>query len=359
MEKAYIILENGRVFEGKRFGASGSVTAELVFTTGVVGYTETLTDPSYYGQMVMQTFPLIGNYGVITADFESAEPALSAYIVREYCEKPSNFRCEMTVDEFLRSRGIPGVWGVDTREITMLTREHGVMNARITSDPDDTAGIADYRIKDAVAHVSCREKYTLTPDEGDVRFRVALYDFGEKRNIERELLSRGCAVTVLPYDTPAEEVLSGGYDGVMLSNGPGDPAENIVPIENIKKLLGKLPIFGICLGHQLTAIAAGGRTVKLKYGHRGANQPVRSVSVGRTYISTQNHGYAVDASSIPPEVGFESFVNVNDGTNEGMDYPSLRAFTVQFHPEACAGPKDSEFLFDRFVGILGQSDGRK
>ena len=348
MKKGYLVLQDGQIFEGERFGAQTDSLGELVFTTGMCGYLETLTDPSYAGQIVTQTFPLIGNYGVIPADFEG-ETHVRGYIVREKCDDPSNFRSKGTLDAFLKARGIPGLCGVDTRRLTRILREQGVLNAMLCdSPPADLALLRAYRVADAVAEVTCKAPQTL-PAEGTPRFRVALLDYGMKRNILRELRARGCEVTVFPADTPARTILAGGFDGVMLSNGPGDPADNAYQIAQIKKLLGAVPLFGICLGHQLTALAAGGSTYKLKFGHRGVNQPVKAVGGMRTYITSQNHGYAV-ADGVPG--GRVSFVNANDGTCEGVDYPEKRAFTVQFHPEGCAGPHDTAFLFDRFTALM-------
>lgn len=349
--KAYIILEDGHIFCGERFGAKKDVVGELVFTTGMGGYIETLTDPSYYGQIVIQTFPLIGNYGMIPEDKESAGPALFGYIVRDLCDYPSNFRCESTLGEYLKECGIPGICGVDTRELTRIIREHGVMNAKIVSEipADKPAELLSYTVHDAVKSVSCTENYTV-PAVGEKKFSVALLDLGAKENIARELSKRGCEVTVFPYDTDADTLC--GYDGIMLSNGPGDPAENTEVINNIKNIIGRKPVFGICLGHQLLALASGAKTDKLKYGHRGVNQPVRSMESGRVFISSQNHGYAVISDSLP-NGAHVSFENANDGTCEGVDYPELSAFSVQFHPEACSGPKDTNFLFDRFINMLG------
>ena len=356
MKTAYLVLSNGRVFEGTRFGADGSPTGELVFTTGMCGYIETLSDPSYYGQIVLQTFPLIGNYGFIPSDIESRGSFVTAYVVREICEQPSNFRCSGTVDAFLKERGIPGLYGVDTREITRIIRETGVMNARIVDEvtPQNTAGLCAFAIRDAVSAVSERRSQTCKP-EGERRFRVALYDFGAKRNIVRELNNRGCEVISLPYDTTAENILALNPDGVMLSNGPGDPAENTGVIGEIAKLTGRVPMFGICLGHQLLALAQGGKTMKLKYGHRGTNQPVKDIKTGRVHITSQNHGYAVVADTLPCSARL-SMVNANDDTCEGVDYPDARAFSVQFHPEACAGPRDTAYLFDRFIELMGGND---
>ena len=349
MKKGYLILQDGQVFEGVRFGAETDTVGELVFTTGMCGYVETLTDPSYAGQIVMQTYPLIGNYGIIREDFEGA-CCVKGYVVREYCDTPSNFRPDCDLDTYLKEQGVPGLCGVDTRELTRIIREHGVMNAAICDEiPADLTPVASYAITGVVEAVSCKEPDRY-PAEGEECFRVSLLDYGAKRNIVRELQKRGCTVTVLPASTSAEEILAAGPDGVMLSNGPGDPAENTYQIEQIRKLLGKVPMFGICLGHQLTALAAGGSTYKLKYGHRGVNQPVRDLNGVRTYITSQNHGYAVDGDTV--KLGKVRFVNANDGTCEGIDYPELKAFTVQFHPEACTGPKDTTFLFDRFVELM-------
>lgn len=353
MKKAYLVLEDGRAFEGMKFGADTESVGELVFTTGMGGYLETLTDPSFYGQIAIQTFPLIGNYGVIEEDFEG-DCALRGYVVREVCDTPSNFRSQYDLDSFLRNRGVVGLCGVDTRHLTRIIRESGVMNAAICDKiPDDLSQIKNYRITNAIQSVSCdAESLHIAPNE---KYRVTLIDYGAKRNIIRSLLSRGCSVRVVPASSSAEDILAGNPDGLMLSNGPGDPAENIYQIEQLKKLLGKLPIFGICLGHQLLALAAGSKTVKMKYGHRGENQPVRDLTSGRTYISSQNHGYTVDRATITR--GRVLFENANDLTCEGIEYPADSAFTVQFHPEACAGPHDTEFLFDRFIDLMKTAAG--
>ena len=351
-EKVYICLESGEIFEGYRFGAGGNVIGELVFTTGMGGYIETLTDPSYYGQIVMQTFPLIGNYGIIGEDFESKKSNISAYIVRDKCDEPSNFRSEITLDEYLKENGIIGVWGVDTREITKIIRERGVANALITSDTNgiDYNKIMAYRINDAVKSVSTTKPYLSASEEH--RFNVVLIDYGAKANIVRELNKRGCNVAVMPHDTSAVDILKLNPDGIMLSNGPGDPSDNKDEIEELKKLIGKKPIFGICLGHQLLALAMGGKTEKLKYGHRGVNQPVKHIESNRTFISSQNHGYAVISGSVEDKGGIISYINANDNTCEGVDYPDKKAFSVQFHPEACSGPKDTEFIFDKFIKMM-------
>lgn len=351
MEKAYIVLEDGTVFEGKRFGSSQNMIGELVFSTGMCSYTETLTDPSYAGQIVMQTFPLIGNYGVIHEDFEG-KSAVRGYVVREYSKTPSNFRSDGEINDFLIANGIPGIYGIDTRELTKIIRERGVMNAYICDEvPTDLSEIKNYKIENAVESVTSKdfETYLSTSSEGEKYF-VVLVDYGAKKNIIRSLCKRGCKVRVVPSTTEAEEILSLCPDGVMLSNGPGDPAENVFCIEQIKMLMRKVPIFGICLGHQLMALANGAKTEKLKYGHRGGNQPVRDITTRRTYITSQNHGYAVVSDSISG--GTLRYVNANDGTCEGIDYKDKKAFSVQFHPEACGGPHDTEFLFDRFIDMM-------
>ena len=347
-KKAYLILDDGTVFEGISFGADVDTVGELVFTTGMCGYIETLTDESYFGQIVLQTFPMIGNYGMIENDFEG-NCSVRGYVVREWCDAPSNFRAEGTLDEFLKKNGVPGICGIDPRAVTKIIRERGVMNAMIAGTiPADLTALKNYRIENAVMRVTCKEARVVAAE--NERFRVTLLDYGAKRNIVRELVRRGCTVTILPADTDAETILATNPDGVMLSNGPGDPAENLFQIEQLKKIVGKAPIFGICLGHQLLALAMGGKTVKLKYGHRGVNQPVRDCLGTRTFITSQNHGYAVVSDSVGG--GVIRYVNANDRTCEGIDYPDLRAFSVQFHPEACSGPHDTGFLFDRFISLM-------
>jgi carbamoyl-phosphate synthase small subunit len=397
--KACLVLANGLVFEGKSFGAAGCITGEAVFTTGMTGYLETLTDPSYYGQIVTQTFPLNGNYGIIPHDFESAQSHVRGYIVRSWCEVPSNFRCQGTVDSFLKSNNIIGLYDIDTRQLTKVLREAGVMNARLIAGDSDEAvkefeALADpkakakllreiraFRITGAVEAVTCSadkiqepaatvfaeaEKYRAVPIQTDGTKlnnpdeamkngrgrKVVLWDFGAKANIRRELLKRGVEVVTMPCTATAQEILAQNPDGVMLTNGPGDPAENTEIIKNLKILCrsGKA-IFGICLGHQILALARGAKTSKLKYGHRGANQPVKQLATGRVYISSQNHGYAVENDSLPRGAVL-SFVNTNDGTCEGITYTDIPAFSVQFHPEASGGPLDLNFLFDDFINLI-------
>ena len=365
--QSYLILANGQVFRGQSIGCPGTTIGEVVFATGMVGFEETLTDPSYYGQIITQTYPLIGNYGMNSEDVESGKIWAKGYIVREACKTPSNFRSEETLDAFLKKNGIIGIEGVDTRSLTRTLRESGVMNGAITTEFDPDAepekkaalmpAITAYAVTEAVATVTCAAPMTFEPTtnvidgrEVDTPLHVALLDLGCKNNIVRCLQKRGCRVTVLPGTATAAELAALAPDGLMLSNGPGDPAENVGIIANIKEMLDTgIPTFGICLGHQLTALAAGAKTCKLKYGHRGANQPVTSPAKQRTFITSQNHGYAVMADTLPEAVGKMSYFNANDGTCEGMDYFKWNCFTVQFHPEANGGPKDTEFLFDEFV----------
>lgn len=356
-EKAYLMLANGQVFEGKSLGSKGTVIGEVVFTTGLTGYQETLTDPSYYGQIVTQTFPLIGNYGVNHEDNESARSYVSGYIVREACDVPSNFRCQGNIKDFLSDNNIVGICNIDTRKLTRIIRETGVMNGVITTEDvyskkdELLEKVKSFSIKNAVKSVTNNEILNYTNE--NPKYKVVLFDFGYKRNIRQELVNRGCEVVVVPAETTAEQVKEINPNGIMFSNGPGDPAENVEIIENIKEIqkLG-IPIFGICLGHQLMALANGGKTEKLKYGHRGANQPVIDLESGLTYVTSQNHGYAVVGDSIPAEVGHVSHINANDKTCEGIRYTAVNAFTVQFHPEAHGGPLDTAYLFDKFVTVM-------
>ncbi len=354
-KKAYLILENGRIFEGKSLGAEGEIVGEVVFTTGMTGYLETLTDPSYHGQIVLQTFPLIGNYGVIPSDFESGAIGACGYIVKHRCETPSNFRNEGDLDTLLKQRGIVGISDIDTRAVTRIIRTNGVMNGAITTnDPKtvDVDAIKKYSVTSAVDAVTATE-YTLCKAD-EKKYSVALLDFGYKHNIVRELQKRGCDIHLLPAKSKLSDIKKLNVDGIMLSNGPGDPAENTEIIENIKEIIGEgIPTFGICLGHQLLALAMGFSTKKLTFGHRGANQPVKDLTTERVYISSQNHGYAVCNESIDEAVAKLWFVNVNDNTCEGIIYNNRPIKTVQFHPEASAGPLDTGFLFDSFIDSMG------
>jgi len=361
-QTAYLVLENGMIFEGSYFGAEREVTGEIVFTTGMTGYLETLTDPSYYGQIVLQTFPLIGNYGVIPADFESSSVKASAYIVKHWCQEPSNFRSDGDLDTFFKQHDIVGLSGIDTRALTRVIRENGVMNGKITSSLPakiDFSELCAYKVTNAVKSVS-RTELTHEPVTNP-KYRVALFDFGLKENIHRELLQRGCEVFILPYNSSAKDVLELNVDGIMLSNGPGDPIENTEVINNLKEITKlNIPIFGICLGHQLLALAHDFQTEKLKYGHRGANQPVKHIPSGRVYITSQNHGYAVVSASIDSQIAEQLFYNVNDKTCEGIIYKNASIFSVQFHPEACGGPLDTAFLFDTFIeNMEGQKNAIK
>ncbi len=352
--KAYLILENGTVFEGASIGAQGESIGEVVFTTAMVGYMETITDPSYYGQIVTQTFPLIGNYGAMKIDSESGKPELSGYIVRELCTDGSNFRKEEELDEFLKRNNVVGISGVDTRALTRIIRESGVMNGMISSSKskldEKLEKLKKYKVEKAVENTSSKDVHVMNENGAH---RVVLWDFGAKANIERELIKRDCTVIRVPYSATAEEILSYKPDGIMLSNGGGNPADNVGIVAELRKLSEKkIPTFGICLGHQLLALSMGGKTVKLKYGHRGANQPVKDLATGKVFITSQNHGYAVDEKSLKSADAEIRFTNANDFTCEGVDYKSIPAFSVQFHPEACGGPEDTEFLFDRFIGLM-------
>ena len=352
--KAFLILEDGHVFTGRSIGSTREAVSEIVFNTSMTGYLEVLTDPSYAGQAVVMTYPLIGNYGICYEDMESERPWVDGFIVRELSRMPSNFRSEDTIQNFLEKNDIPGICGIDTRALTKILRESGTMNGMITTDENYNMDevmkkLKAYSTGDEVSKVSCREKKVL-PGDG---YKVALLDLGAKKNIARSLNERGCEVTIYPSSTTAEEIIASRPDGIMLSNGPGDPKACVQVIKEICKLYEtEIPIFAICLGHQLMALATGADTFKLKYGHRGGNHPVKDMETGRVYISSQNHGYAVDPESLDPQVAVPAFTNVNDGTNEGLKYVGKNIFTVQYHPEACPGPQDSSYLFDRFLKMM-------
>lgn len=352
--KAFLILEDGHVFTGTSIGSEREIVSEIVFNTSMTGYLEVLTDPSYAGQAVVMTYPLIGNYGICYEDMESGRPWPDGYIVRELSRLPSNFRSTDTIQNFLKKYDIPGIAGIDTRALTKILRESGTMNGMITTKEYENLDevmprLKAYRTGKVVEKVTCREKSVLKNDG----YRVALLDLGAKRNIARSLHERGCEVTIYPAGTSAEEILASNPDGIMLSNGPGDPKDCGAIIDEVRKLYeSDVPIFAICLGHQLMALATGADTYKLKYGHRGGNHPVKDLETGRVYISSQNHGYAVDTKSLHPDVAAPAFENVNDKTNEGLKYTGKNIFTVQFHPEACPGPQDSGYLFDRFIRMM-------
>ena len=356
--KATLILANGTVFHGQSIGASGDRVCEMVFNTSMTGYQEVLTDPSYAGQGVVMSYPLIGNYGVNLEDNESCRPWVEAFVVRHLSPRGSNFRCQGSLDAFLKEYNIVGIEGVDTRALTKILRSQGSMNGMITCAEHFNVNevmeqLAAYRVTDTVERVSCAQPQTL-PAHGQERRHVALMDFGVKRNMVECLRRRGCRVTVLPAHTPARQVIEGGYDGVMLSNGPGDPADNQEIIQEVKQLYDSgLPLYAVCLGHQLLALATGAKTGRLDYGHRGGNHPVRDIAEGRVFITSQNHGYVVLSDTVDPAVAEVSHINVNDGTCEGLRYKRPRCFTTQFHPEASPGPQDTEYLFDRFVASMG------
>ncbi len=390
--KSFLILEDGTIFTGTHFGTDKEIVSEIVFNTSMAGYLEVLTDPSYAGQAVCMTYPLIGNYGVCLDDMESRRPWPDGFIVREVSRIPSNFRCDMSLQEFMEKYDIPGISGIDTRALTRILREKGTMNGMITTDEGyDLDKILPrlhaYRTGNVVDKVTCSAPCYVPgvlklsdngPLSGSADFdakaykagirekkpslvrtlngkgkRVALLDLGAKKNIAASLAARGCDVTVYPARTPALEILADKPDGIMLSNGPGDPKDCGAIIDEIYKLYqSDIPIFAICLGHQLMALATGADTHKLKYGHRGGNHPVKELETGRVYISSQNHGYVVDTDNLDPKVAVPAFINVNDGTNEGLKYTGKNIFTVQFHPEACPGPQDSGSLFDKFIQMM-------
>ena len=350
--KAYLILEDGTVFEGTSIGSSREVISEIVFNTSMTGYLEVLTDPSYAGQAVVMTYPLIGNYGICREDMESRQAWPDGYIVRELSRIPSNFRSGDTIDHFLKEQDIPGISGIDTRALTKILREKGTMNGMITTNGDYDLEevkekIRQYTVKGVVLKTSVKKPYVL-PGDGK---KVALLDCGAKDNIARNLNKRGCEVTVYPADTPAEEILKTNPDGIMLSNGPGDPAENVGIIEEVRKLYeSSVPIFAICLGHQLMALATGAKTYKLKYGHRGGNHPVKDLGTGRIEISSQNHGFHVVLDGLDDVEA--THINLNDQTLEGLRHKTLPIMSVQYHPEAAAGPHDGRYLFERFHEMM-------
>jgi carbamoyl-phosphate synthase small subunit len=347
-----LVLQDGRIFEGVRFGAATQAVGELVFHTGAGGFIEIMTDPAYKGQILMQTYPLVGNYGIIHED-EEGPCRLSGYVVRECCDAPSNFRTDCDLDSWLREQGVPGLAGVDTRELTRIIREEGVMNAMICDEiPADLTVLQTYQICGAVDAVTGKETAEFSAQEE--KFRVAMVDYGAKRSMVALLNELGCSVTVYPASVSAETLLASNPDGIVLTAGPGDPRESTARVDEIKNLLGKAPLFAMGLGHQMVALAAGATVSKLKTGHRGANQAVRDLQGERTYTTSQNHGYIVDAESIVK--GTMRFANVNDGTCEGIDYPEWNAFTIQFDPVLCTNSRDSKILLTRFADMMKGGD---
>jgi carbamoyl-phosphate synthase small subunit len=356
--RAFLALEDGTVFEGSSFGAVGEVIGEFVFNTGMTGYQEVLTDPSYCGQIVTMTYPLIGNYGVNLEDIESAKPQVKGFVVREMCKTPSNWRSLETLSEYLARNNIIGIEGIDTRALTRILRDRGTMKGILSTDPEfklenRIEKIKEYRIENPVLQVTVDQMRHFAGNGP----KVALLDYGIKRNIVRSLLTRNCEVYLFPATATAEEILAVEPDGIMLSNGPGDPKDCVHQIETIRELIGKKPLFGICLGHQLTALAMGGDTEKLKYGHRGCNHPVKDMERDLTYITSQNHGYTIIENSLDKARMIVSHRNMNDGTVEGVRYTDVPVFTVQFHPEASPGPADTAYLFDRFLEMMRKWKG--
>ena len=372
-----LALEDGRIFEGESFGAAGTRVGEICFNTAMTGYQEVLTDPSYRGQIVAMTYPLIGNYGINSIDPESQSPHVRGFVIEELSEAPSNWRSEMSLEEYLRKWDIPGLQGIDTRALTRHLRTRGAMKACLTTEKISGDEAVDRAAKgegvigmDYVREVSTPEIYRWDPEDElsrpwligngtsgnkpklpPIRFQIVAYDYGIKRNILRLLRQKGFAVTVLPATTPAEKALALNPDGIFLSNGPGDPAALPYAHKTVHELMDKKPIFGICLGHQILGFAFGGSTFKLKFGHRGANQPVKDLQTGKVAITAQNHGFAVDPGSLPKNVEV-THLNLNDQTVEGMRHQELPIFSVQYHPEAAPGPHDASYFFDQFAALI-------
>ncbi|WP_105977864.1 carbamoyl phosphate synthase small subunit [Staphylococcus simulans] len=355
LEKRYLVFEDGSIYEGRKLGSDNLTKGEIVFNTAMTGYQETISDPSYTGQIITFTYPLIGNYGINRDDFESLVPTLSGVVVKEASTHPSNFRQQKAFNDVLVQYDIPGISGVDTRSITRKIREHGVLKAGFTDHAEDIPSFIEelkqFELsRDEVPMVSTKTPYVSTGSD----LSVVLVDFGKKQNIVRELNARGCNVTVVPYNTPAEIILGMSPDGVMLSNGPGDPEDVPEAVEMIQGILGKIPFFGICLGHQLFALSQGAEAFKMKFGHRGANHPVKDLATGKIALTSQNHGYAIDEASVAHTDLEVTHIALNDGTVEGLKHKTLPAFSVQYHPEACPGPTDSNYLFDQFIDIMNE-----
>ncbi|MHB8172061.1 MAG: glutamine-hydrolyzing carbamoyl-phosphate synthase small subunit [Thermincolia bacterium] len=354
--KGYLVLEDGTIFTGRAFGAIGETLGEVVFNTGMTGYQEILTDPSYCGQIVTMTYPLIGNYGINEEDFESKNPFVRGFVVREHCSKPSNWRSNNTLEDYLEQNGIMGLAGVDTRALTRRLRNAGAMKGMLTTNEEEVAQlVAKVQTSpgvfgpELVKQVTTSEVYHL-PGDGP---RVVVLDLGAKENIIRSLKSYDCDLTVVPASTTLQEILSLNPQGIMLSNGPGDPNDVPYAIDTVAQLLDKIPVFGICLGHQIIGLALGGSTYKLKFGHRGSNHPVQDLRTGRVYITAQNHGFAIDKESLKGKDVEITHLNLNDGTIEGIRHRKLPVFSVQYHPEAAPGPEDSGYLFGEFLRSMG------
>lgn len=350
---AYLILEDLTYFKAEEFGAPlyAPIYGEIVFNTGMTGYQEVLTDPSYFGQIVVMTYPLIGNYGTNEQDSESGTVHARAIIAHEFCSTPSNWHSTQSLENFMKQAGITGLQHIDTRALTKIIRKFGTMAAKIQREAPteaDFESLKGFEIKNHVREVTCRQKYIIKAE--NCKYNIAVFDLGIRRGMLNSLLELGCNVTVFPSFTASKEILVGNFDGLLVSSGPGNPKDNIVTIKNVKDLMGKLPVMGICLGHQLMALAQGGNTRKLEYGHRGGNHPVKDLASGRVYITSHNHGYTVVQGSV--KNGVETYISLNDGTNEGLSYPELGAFSVQFHPEASPGPNDTKFIFSEFLKLL-------
>ncbi|WP_163653967.1 carbamoyl phosphate synthase small subunit [Listeria sp. PSOL-1] len=353
MTKRILLLEDGTCFTGTAIGADKETVGEVVFNTGMTGYQETITDPSYCGQIITFTYPLVGNYGINRDDFESIQPVAKGIVVKEAAEFPSNWREQMSLDAFLKEKGIPGIAGIDTRKLTKMIRKEGTLKGMLASEKKDREVLLHHLkavrlLTDQVSQVSPSKAFT-SPGEGK---RVVLVDYGVKSSILKELNKRHCHVTVVPHHTTAEEILSMHPDGVMLSNGPGDPKDVPEALDMIRGIQGIIPLFGICLGHQLFALANGGDTFKMKFGHRGANHPVKEIATGRVDFTAQNHGYSVTEKSLLGTDLEVTHVELNDGTIEGLAHTAFKAFTVQYHPEANPGPSDVNYLFDQFIDMM-------
>ncbi|XTP52974.1 carbamoyl phosphate synthase small subunit [Niallia sp. Krafla_26] len=358
--KKKLILEDGTIFIGESFGSETVSTGEIVFNTGMTGYQEILSDPSYCGQIVTLTYPLIGNYGINRDDFESINPAINGFIVKELADYPSNWRSQYSIDEFFKMKNIPGISGIDTRKLTRIIRNHGTLKGAICHINEDDAEVLERLRATEIRHDQVKQVSTKTayPSPGRGR-RIVVVDYGMKHGILRELNQRGCDIIVVPYNTTAQEILQLSPDGIMLTNGPGDPKDVPEATNMIKEVLGKVPLFGICLGHQLFALACGADTVKMKFGHRGSNHPVKDLVTGKVALTSQNHGFTVDEKTIKETRLEVTHIALNDGTIEGLKHKDYPAFTVQYHPEASPGPEDANYLFQQFLEMIEMAKGEE